>query len=330
MRMPIVWGPLSAGLLALVILTSRPWEAAFFLGSPNLWPAVGAIALNAFVLALWGVRSARLLASAGVGLDVGAAIRLSSMAYAVNSVTPGSVGEIARAVAMKQQHAVPYTIGAATILVERFGALFYFSASAGWAWLAVRADLTFALIAAGWLIIAILPGVGRWGPFRPGAVLRAAIRLAGSRGTSSLLDGSIRLDDAIVAILGTPRSLLEFALTTAGLFAMFALQLVLVAATVGAAVDPINAWAALGIAMTAGVLSMLPFGLGATDVVLAGLLVAAGVSAPAAAATALGFRLVSTLPLGLIGAAAYARTSAAIRIPDPVSPGDRMEASRER
>ncbi len=70
------------------------------------------------------------------------------------------------------------------------------------------------------------------------------------------------------------------------------------------------AWGALGLATVAGVLSLLPFGLGATDLVLAAMLTSLGVPAAAAGAIAFGYRLVSTLPLGLLGTASYAWLSA--------------------
>jgi uncharacterized membrane protein YbhN (UPF0104 family) len=64
-----------------------------------------------------------------------------------------------------------------------------------------------------------------------------------------------------------------------------------------------GAWAALGLATIAGVLSALPFGLGAADAVLAILLTAQGVPPAVAGAAALILRAVTTLPLGIAGAA---------------------------
>jgi uncharacterized membrane protein YbhN (UPF0104 family) len=48
--------------------------------------------------------------------------------------------------------------------------------------------------------------------------------------------------------------------------------------------------------------STLPFGLGATDVVVISLLTAAGVGAVSAAAITILLRLATTLPLGIAGA----------------------------
>jgi uncharacterized membrane protein YbhN (UPF0104 family) len=93
-------------------------------------------------------------------------------------------------------------------------------------------------------------------------------------------------------------------------FASYTGQLLLVAAAIGRDIDPAAAWGALGLAIIAGVLSLLPFGLGSADLVLVALLGVAGVPAVEAAAIAFGYRVVSTLPLGLAGVVSYAFLSA--------------------
>ncbi len=72
------------------------------------------------------------------------------------------------------------------------------------------------------------------------------------------------------------------------------------------------AWGALGLAIIAGVVSLLPFGLGSADLVLVALLGVAGIPGAEAAAIAFGYRIVSTLPLGLLGVASYALLSAGL------------------
>jgi uncharacterized membrane protein YbhN (UPF0104 family) len=74
------------------------------------------------------------------------------------------------------------------------------------------------------------------------------------------------------------------------------------------------AWGALGLGLTAGVLSLLPFGLGSTDLVVVTLLGVAGVPAVEATAMTFGYRLVSTVPLALAGVVSYAVLSA--KLPD--------------
>ena len=120
----------------------------------------------------------------------------------------------------------------------------------------------------------------------------------------------VRMDTTIAGLLTDPRHLVGFAVTTALIFATYTAQLWLVAASLGVTLDPLATWGALGLATVAGILSLLPFGLGATDAVLATLLVSMGVPASAAGAITFGYRLVATLPLGLIGAASYGWLSA--------------------
>ncbi|MEO8437333.1 MAG: lysylphosphatidylglycerol synthase domain-containing protein, partial [Chloroflexota bacterium] len=105
--------------------------------------------------------------------------------------------------------------------------------------------------------------------------------------------------------------------------AAYTAQLLLVAAAIGQPVDPFAAWGALGLGIIVGVLSLLPFGLGSADLVVAGLLVVAGVPGREAVAITFGYRIVSTLPLGLLGVASYALLSA--RLPH----GHASEAASE-
>ena len=106
---------------------------------------------------------------------------------------------------------------------------------------------------------------------------------------------------------------LEFAAWTAIVFAAYTAQLLLVAAAIGVSRwNRPSAWGALGLGIVAGVVSLLPFGLGSTDLVVAGLLTVAGVPSAEAVAIVFGYRIVSTLPLGLLGVASYARLSASL------------------
>ena len=118
------------------------------------------------------------------------------------------------------------------------------------------------------------------------------------------------MDDAVARLLVDPRRAIAFASWTAIVFASYTGQLLLVAAAIGRGIDPAAAWGALGLGIMAGVVSLLPFGLGSADLVLVGLLGVAGVPTAEAAAIAFGYRVVSTLPLGLAGVASYAFLSA--------------------
>jgi uncharacterized membrane protein YbhN (UPF0104 family) len=119
-----------------------------------------------------------------------------------------------------------------------------------------------------------------------------------------------RVDTAVAGLLIDPRRAIGFGAWTAVVFAAYTGQLLLVAAAIGRPLDPVAAWGALGLGIIAGVVSLLPFGLGSTDLVVAGLLGVTGIPAAEAVAITFGYRIVSTLPLGLFGVASYALLSA--------------------
>lgn len=305
MRRPIVWAPLSAALLLIIVWRSGLWEASAELPPLASEPLVLALALNGVVIVLWGVRMGRLLASAAQPIPGRAAVTLSAMAYAVNSVTPASTGELLRALVLKHRYGVDYATGGGVILIERIGALYYLASSALAVWVVRAANLPPVTIAPVWLLLAYAPLIVGRTHLRPGSAIRLAVAITRQPWSPRVGDASQRLDRTITEALGRIVPLSAFAATSAGLFACFGLQLVLVASAIGAHLDPVLAWGSLGVAMTAGVLSMLPFGLGATDVVLASLLSSVGLSPIQAGATTIAYRLVSTLPLGLTGVAAY-------------------------
>ena len=120
------------------------------------------------------------------------------------------------------------------------------------------------------------------------------------------------MDGTVGALLTDPVRLLVFSGTTALVLATYTAQLWLVGQATGVALDPVAAWGALGLSIPVGVVSFLPFGLGATDLVLVTLLGTLGASGPAAAAIVFGYRLTATVPLALAGAASYAYLSATL------------------
>ncbi len=312
LRRPIVWLPISLGLLGLVAWRSRIWEAGTILGTPQALPLAIAVLLNGAIVVLWAVRSGDLLGAAGYPVAVAPLVPMTAFANTINNLTPGSAGEVVRAWLLRARHGVPYATGAAVIVIERVIAIAYLGASAAILWVAQARDIPgpveLVLLAGLVVFPALVYGSG----LRPAAQLaRLPIgRLVGTARWVHLGGGLVRMDATIAQLVTHPRHLAVFAATSALVFACYAAQLWLVAASVGIAIDPLACWGALGLAIVAGVLSLLPFGLGAADLVLSALLVSLGVAPPAAGAIAFGYRMVSTLPLGLLGAASYAWLSA--------------------
>lgn len=311
-RRPVVWLPISGFLLVLVAWRSRMWEAGESLTAPDLLPIALAVLLNLAVVALWAVRSWDLLDATGHPVALRPLLPIVAFANTVNNLTPGSAGEVVRAWFLRAHHKVPYAVGAAVIVVERVTAIGYMAASALVAWVGHAMSLPWPLQVGLLILVTVSPGVVYRLGFRPAAALGRlpAGGIVGRDRWERVRTVLARIDDTIATILTSPGRLAVFAATTALVFAAYTVQLCLVASSVGITLDPVAAWGALGLATVAGVLSLLPFGLGATDLVLASLLASLGVPPSAAAAIAFGYRLVSTLPLGILGTASYIWLSA--------------------
>jgi glycosyltransferase 2 family protein len=314
LRHPLVWGTISIALLALVAWRARPWELGDRLGSADGQVILLAVALNLVILVAWAVRSAGLLAAAGRPVPVLPLIPMTAFANTINNVTPGSVGELARLYLLRAHHGVEYRVGAAVVLIERFIAIAYLGASAAVLWVASSLDWPPIVSVVAIVVIVALPSVFYRMGGRPSALVRAIPlgRLLGRDRWLAAGQALSRVDDTVARLLGDPGRALEFAAWTAVVFAAYTAQLMLVAAAIGVELQPAVAWGALGLGIVAGVVSLLPFGLGSTDLVVAGLLTISGVPSAEAVAIVFGFRIVSTLPLGIAGVLSYARLSASL------------------
>lgn len=328
LRHPLVWGTISIALLALVAWRARPWELGDRLGAADLRAIAIALGLNLVIVVAWAVRSSALLAAAGRPVPVRPLIPMTAFANTINNVTPGSVGELARLYLLRAHHGVEYRVGAAVVLIERVIAIAYLGASAAVLWAAWWFDLPPIVTFAALLAIVALPNVFYRAGGRPSALIRMLPmgRLLGRDRWLAVGGALARVDDTVALLLRDRLRALEFAAWTAIVFAAYTAQLLLVAAAFGVELEPAAAWGALGLGIVAGVVSLLPFGLGSTDLVVAGLLTAAGVPSSEAVAIVFGYRIVSTLPLGLLGVAAYARLSASL----PAGGADAAARAAER
>jgi uncharacterized protein (TIRG00374 family) len=139
---------------------------------------------------------------------------------------------------------------------------------------------------------------------------RRILRTAGNRIpglTGDKLEGAVRSAGASLAALGRDRRTLVWSLTWASLnWLLDAASLWCFVAAFGRTVNPVELFAAYGIANVAGALPVTPGGLGVTDAIAPLLLVSFGVTRSVAILGVLGWRLVNFwLPIP-VGAAAYA------------------------
>jgi uncharacterized membrane protein YbhN (UPF0104 family) len=312
LRRPIVWLPISIGLLALLVWRSRLWEAGSALDGLEPGPIVVAIGLSAVIALLWAIRSADLLAAAGRPVGVLPLVPMTTFANTINNLTPGSAGEIVRMYLLRAHHGVDYATSGAVVVVERIGAIGYLASSALLVWLAWLGAVPVPIAVVLGICLVAAPGVLYRGGLRPlAAVGRIPLgRLIGARRWAAVGGWLTRVDGTIARLVGDWRHLLAFVVTSGGIFVVYDVQLLLVGRALGLAIDPFAAWGALGLATTVGVLSLLPFGLGTTDLTLVALLGVAGAAPADAIAMTFGYRLVSTLPLSIGGIISFAYLSA--------------------
>ena len=338
-----LWVPASVALLAFVVWRTRPWELAEA-GLP-LDPLVLAavVLLNAAVVALWAIRSSSLMAGIGHPLPFSALVPLVSFANTISNLTPASAGEVMRVVILRNRYGVPVGRSTAVILVERLWAIGIMAVTAG-----VAAVIAFGRpsepVAVALVLVGVagsyVPAVAYGAGLRPGRLLeRWTDRPAGATddGRSGAMDdGSsatdvrprqsrlrratgalVELDRTLATLMADRTRAIVFVTSTWLIFVGYALQLALLLQMLGSPVSLEVAWAALGLATVAGVLSALPFGLGAADVVLSIVLVGLGVAPAVTGFAILLLRATATLPLGIAGAAAWAALGGRSSRPEP-------------
>lgn len=308
MRRWYVWLPISGAILLLLLWRARPWEAIGLAAGGDPLPLGGAFALNAVLIGAWAARSTVLMAAVGSPLTLLELVPVVTFANTVNNLTTAAVGEVLRAIVLKSRHGVPYGHSTAVILSERLWAIGLFLVTAVAAGVGTLIPATVPLIFIAWVAAAVLAFAPtymyRLG-LRPGRAFGWLATRIGWRRIRWLADKLTEVDDGLAEIVLRPRPALIFIAATGTVMLAFAGQLWLILLALHVQIAFAGVWAAYGLAICAGVLSALPFGLGATDAVLAVLLVAQGVPAPAAAAAAILLRALATLPLGVAGAVSW-------------------------
>lgn len=306
MRRWYVWIPITIGLFVLLLRQTRPWDAAALASRLDWTPLIIAILLNAVIILGWAIRSRWLMAAVGSPMGTAPLIPVVTFANTVNNMTPASSGEVLRAMILHRRHAVPYASSTAVILSERLWGMGIMLVTAA------AASVGTVFPAPPWLIVLawIAAIAASFGPsivyalgLRPG---RAAAHYAAGGGPHPSRPRKVAghiatVDERLSVVLTRPAAAIAFVASTAMIFVGFAAQLWLVLVALEDPIGIVGVWAAYGLAIVAGRLSSLPFGLGATDVVLVVLLQAQGVDPATAGAAALLLRLVDTLPLGIVG-----------------------------
>lgn len=321
-----VYIPISVLLCSLILWRTKPWEALDRLDEMEPIIPVVVLTLNLVLVALWADRSASLLQGVGRPLARRTLVPIVTFANTVNNLTPASSGEALRAVVLRERHGIPMRRSTPVIIMERLYA-FYLMAitAAGFALVEVVQKPQF--VTAAFLILVVLtfaPNLAyEFLHVRPlGAAGRLLARIRPGPRTARIESVFVEVDGHLDVLMTHPAQAFGFVLRTLLIFSVYALQLSLILNGLGEPVMPWTAWAAYGLAMVAGIVSSLPFGLGATDTVLAILLVGWGVPPDVAGLSAVLLRLLQTLPMGLAGVASYAYLSRTMPLREPAAPSD--------
>lgn len=294
---------IAVGLAAVVVVVNRPWEV-WTLDIDFVWAVAASLVLEAALIAVWAQRHSLVLGAVGADVparDLGWIVTFSGTA---NSLTPAASGEVARAWLLNRNFGVPYEQAAAAIFFERFFILGFMALTA----------LGFGLIAGGssiWLVLGAAVLIVLYIVATPwlAAPLRRRLQPPTDAGrirklvTSAITGGLESWSDRRVALLTAAWS--------AAAFAVIAAVFWLSSLVSGLEIDGFAVWALVGGATVVGVLSALPFGLGAAELSAVGIGALLGLEARNVAAAFVVYRVLFTLPIALVGSVAYARLMAA-------------------
>lgn len=284
--------------LAVALWKSDPaaaWQVLVRVPAGHVLAVVGLVLL-AYVLrfAKWHLFLVRL--GLQVPLGRSAAVFASGLLMVV---TPAKVGEVWKAMALRESDGIPVPRSLGAVALER---LTDFAAVAALALLATQ-----SLGLPPWLAVAALVAFGlgigllRWKRPWKALLARLEARKPGSRPVAflhALYDGTSSLLSPGTLAAGGALGLAAWALEGLALWVLLD--------GVGVDADPLWAVGVFCVGTLAGVLSVLPGGLGTAEAGMVALLVAGGVAAPTAFAAALLARVL-TLGLGAaLGGVCYA------------------------
>jgi uncharacterized membrane protein YbhN (UPF0104 family) len=297
-------------LLGLLLWRTRVWELGDTLREFSLGTGIVVVLLNLPAITILAFRTRLVLRRLGYDASTLSLIPISAVGNVAAVVTPGATGDVIRAPFLKGHHAVSYSDGFATIVYERaysFSILCLSTALVA-AWNVAPIPLRIAIPFLGLPVLALpmaaarpLVSLGAWAGRAPTPGfwgLRPLVR------TLNLGEG--RWIQALATLMRDSRLSLLFAGLTITIFATMVLQLWLIADSLAVSLSAGEASVAIGASVVAGIVSFLPLGLGVLDWTLTALLEKAGAAVASGAAVVVLYRATITLPVGLLGVAAYA------------------------
>jgi uncharacterized protein (TIRG00374 family) len=287
-------------LFAYVLSLSSPSEMRDAMTSANVALLVAAVLLNIPLALLFGVRSSFVLAKLGYRIDLRTAMPIAIVGNVAGALTPASSGEIIRGVLLHSRADVAARDGAALVLFERGLSVYLIVlATALAALLLVVPAYWVAPIALAMTPLLLVPGVA------VPLLARLLTRDAAADG-NRVVRWLRQAVEGVAGLTSNATLVARWSAVTLVMIAITAAQYWLVARSLGDGVVFHEALLAYGASQLAGIVSLLPLGLGSSDATLISLTRRFGLTYDQAASGAVLVRLVSTLPLIAIAVASYA------------------------
>lgn len=296
MKLRLLQVAISIGLIALLLWRVDLNDVRASIAEIHPGMALAVVALNAPIALLLGVRSQLVLRTLGARVPMQLALPAAILGNVAGSLTPASAGELLRAAVLRSHAEITVEDALALVIYERAISVLLLALGT-----AVAAAFIFLPVAAAiGITAALLPVLAA--PLAAGRLLRHVRHGDVQHGfVGRLRSAAGRLQ----TVFRDVSLLAPWSVITAGIFALIALQFWLLARGLDDAVSPGEAWLALGASQLAGIVSLLPLGIGAADGTLAALLRRAGMTFDQGAAVAVLVRATITLPLGLMAIVSY-------------------------
>ena len=286
---------------AVVIWASHPaavWEG---IREADFAPLGGAVLLNIPIVLLRAWRTQVVLHFLGHKVSFRSMVPVQLVGQTSSTITPAASGDYVRAYIWRRTQTIPIRDGAAVVTFERLYSLFLLAAVAvllvalprhGFlGWVGVAIGLVVATLAPAAVELITPPAIERW----------ALGRLTSGRLLSRFAEGAFEMADNMRKILRSPILLTETSAITLAVFILSGWQVMLILSGLGDSIRITQAVAVFVISQVGGILSTLPFGLGAADAILVTVLAGYGVSVADSATAAVLFRAASTIPQALAG-----------------------------
>jgi uncharacterized protein (TIRG00374 family) len=307
-------------VVGLLLATADPRQVWQTLKSVDRAPAQAVVLLNLPALALLIARSILVLRRMGAPVALRVVVPASVLGNVAGALTPAASGELLRAAALQRGGELTFQAGLSLVAYERLLSSYLLAITTlvclALSSLPVTVGITVAFLGAG---CALLPWlVARF--IAP--TLPSATSVGGQGIVQRALGYLLGMANQVWSLLKDLRLTVYWSALTLATFAIVALQFRLAASSASADLSFVDAWAAFGVSAFAGILSLLPFGIGIGDGSTAAFLNVTGIPLEQATAIALLIRALVTLPLVIIAAGCYVFLTRSV-------PDERATPSRE-